>query len=354
MTEWRSLLETCAVALMGVALFYLCHIPLPWLLGSLTAVTVWSMLTKRTLYWPYSLRQVALILMGYLLGTSFTEDTLLQMGEHIPSMLFMTVMTILFSLLLGYGVSKCADLDVSSCIIGSVPGGLSQMMVLSEEIEGINPTIVAFMQTIRVMAVIFIVPLLTVFALSGDESVASVEMGGPESLTLAGIPWYTYALYPILMIAGAAVASRVRLPTAYLTGPLIVTVVLMLTGMPTPQLPDFLVTVAQFLIGTHMGLQVKPTELHNWKKVTLYTIVTSVVLVLFAIGLGYTLTRWHQLDLSTAFLGTAPGGMAEMGVTAAVVGADLSVVSSYQLFRLLTIMFILPYLLRWLVKVLHK
>lgn len=350
MTRWRLTCETLGVALIGVALFHLIHSPMPWMLGSLTSVMVWGLVTKRPLYWPYAFRQTALIMLGYLLGTSFTRDTVLKMAEYIPSMLFVTIMTILFSILLGYGFSKSTGVDISSSIIGSVPGGLTQMLVLSEEIKEVDPTVVAMMQMMRVMAVVFIVPFLTVSALPGAQASVGAVVEEAVSVTWAGMPWYTYILYPLLMLAGAWGASKINLPTAYLLGPLLVTAALLLTGFSAPPLPDDFVIVAQLLIGVHMGLQMKPTEVPNWKKVTLYMILTSVLLVVFSLGLAFILAKWHHLDLHAAFLGAAPGGMAEMGVTAAAIGADLSVVSSYQLFRLLTIMLIVPYILRWWMK----
>lgn len=289
-------------------------------------------------------------MLGYLLGTSFTRDTMMKMVEYIPSMLVVTVLTILFSILLGYGFSKGTGIDMSSSILGSVPGGLTQMLVLSEEIQDVNPTVVAMMQMMRVMAVIFIVPFLTFFALS-DAAASVGEVGVvAQPVTWAGMPWYTYILYPVMMMVSAWGASKIKLPTAFLLGPLLVTAVVLLAGFPAPPLPVAFVDIAQLLVGVHMGLQMKPTALNNWKKVTLYMIVMSVLLVVFTIGLAYILAKWHHLDLAAAFLGTAPGGMAEMGVTAAAVGTDLSVVSSYQLFRLLTIMLIVPYILRWWMK----
>ncbi|RYG72527.1 hypothetical protein EU245_10000 [Lentibacillus lipolyticus] len=63
---------------------------------------------------------------------------------------------------------------------------------------------------------------------------------------------------------------------------------------------------------------------------------------------GYGLAVLYNLTYSTAFLSTAPGGMVEMGLTAAAVGGDVSVVTSYQLFRLLVIMLFVPFFFKWL------
>ncbi|MNW03830.1 putative ammonia monooxygenase [compost metagenome] len=59
------------------------------------------------------------------------------------------------------------------------------------------------------------------------------------------------------------------------------------------------------------------------------------------------------MSLTTAFLGTAPGGMAEMGLTGAAVGADLSIIVAYQMFRLLFILFIAPLVVKLLLRVYH-
>jgi uncharacterized membrane protein AbrB (regulator of aidB expression) len=50
----------------------------------------------------------------------------------------------------------------------------------------------------------------------------------------------------------------------------------------------------------------------------------------------------------TAFIGTAPGGMAEMGITAMMVNADLSTVVAFQLSRLLFVLVIVFPLMSWL------
>jgi hypothetical protein len=54
--------------------------------------------------------------------------------------------------------------------------------------------------------------------------------------------------------------------------------------------------------------------------------------------------------LVTAFLSAAPGGMAEMGLTALILGGDVSVVAGYHMFRLLFILLVLPYFLRYWLK----
>ncbi|HLS08894.1 AbrB family transcriptional regulator [Lentibacillus sp.] len=349
LNRWRAFAEALSVALVGVTIFSEMNIPLPWLIGSLVAVAAWSIATQRELYWPFSFRKIAMVLLGYLIGTSFTKDTLAEMGNHVPSMIAITILTIGFSLLLGFLFSKITGLDLSSCMIGSVPGGLSQIMVMLDEIKGLNPTVIMFLQSMRVMVIVIVVPIVTVYLFGSDSGAIQNSMGA-GSASWIDMPWYAYLLYPLLMVAGAWFFARLRIPTALLLGPMVLTIVMTFAGLPTPQLPVAFIDLAQIFIGVHIGLQMQPRDLPDWKKISTYTVVTVVVLVLFGIGLGYGLAVLYELPFTTALLSTAPGGMVEMGLTAAAVGGDVSIVTSYQLFRLFVIMFSVPFFFKWLNK----
>ncbi|MGG1600710.1 AbrB family transcriptional regulator, partial [Paenibacillus naphthalenovorans] len=69
--------------------------------------------------------------------------------------------------------------------------------------------------------------------------------------------------------------------------------------------------------------------------------------VLLSLALSFGYSQVLPISFVTAFLSTSPGGMTEMGVTAAAVKGDVSIVVAYQMFRILFILFIVPYLLRW-------
>lgn len=349
LNSWRAFAEAIVVALAGVAVFSVINIPLPWLIGSLIAVAVWSIATQRELYWPFSFRKIAMVLLGYLIGTSFTQDTLIEMGNHIPSMIAITILTIVFGMVLGDIFSKITGLDRSSCMIGSIPGGLSQIMVLLDEIKGLNPTVIMFLQSMRVMVIVIVVPIVAVYIFGGDSGAVQSGMG-TGSVNWANMPWYTYLLYPLLMTAGAWLFARLRIPTALLLGPMVLTIVMTFAGYPTPELPVGFVNLAQMFIGVHIGLQMQPRDLPDWKRIMAYTAVTVIVLVLFGLGLGYGLAMIYELPFTTALLSTSPGGMVEMGLTAVAVGGDVSVVTSYQLFRLLVIMVFVPFFFKWLGK----
>src|SRR5690606_2133733 len=83
------------------------------------------------------------------------------MWLDLPYMLFMTVSVIVAALLFGLLFSKMANESLETSLIGSMPGGLSQMVLISEEVNNANVTVVSVMQTFRIFLVVTIVPLLT-------------------------------------------------------------------------------------------------------------------------------------------------------------------------------------------------
>lgn len=339
-------LETLLASLAGGFFFQLLHLPLPWLLGSLTATLIWNLVTKRKLFWPVEFRNSGLIILGYMLGRSFTIETGLQIIKQLPAMMFATSSTILFSLLVGYITYRRTGISFATGIIGSVPGGLTQMVILSEEIADTDLTVVTFMQTLRLLSTVFIIPFVVIHGLTGDSQQA-VTTNIPDVYTSAIYAPWTVLLFSGVVLIAAWVAVRINLPTPYLLGPLLGAAILVLTGFQAPDTPSFLVFISQICIGTYLGLTINPTSLDNWRKLLPYTLGGCISVVLFSLGVGYLLTRLHSLNLVSVFLGTSPGGMGEMGLTAVLVGADVSLVTAYQMFRLLFILFIMPFLLRW-------
>ncbi|MDQ7860507.1 AbrB family transcriptional regulator [Peribacillus frigoritolerans] len=98
------------------------------------------------------------------------------MIEYLPVMLFTTIAIISFTVLTGWFIGKRMNLSLGTSMLGSFPGGLSQMVVLSEEMKDSDETVVGFMQTLRVILVISIVPWIV-------THVMSVEPGAVMAVT---------------------------------------------------------------------------------------------------------------------------------------------------------------------------
>lgn len=357
----KPIIETIVITFLGGMLFTLLHVPLSWMLGPMTAVLLWNTFTRRNLVWPTWLRNGGLLLLGYSMGLSLTLESTKKISTQLPYMLIATLLTIMFSLIIAFLISRLTGVSVPSSVIGSIPGGLSQMIVLSEEIKGADAAVVAFMQTVRLLLVVFVIPFVAVHGLA-DGMIGGSVVGGDmvndsstsglwDSLAVWAKAMAARPLFSCMLVAGVAaacwIAVKLHFPTSYFLGPFIAAAAFTVSGTEPPHLPSLFVLMAQWSLGIYMGTGIKLSSLSNWKRLLPYTIFGNIAVILFSVTLSYVFSLFMPMSLLTAFLGMSPGGMAEMAVTATLIGADVSVVVAYQIFRILFILFIVPYLLRW-------
>lgn len=342
-----QLLEALLCGMAGGAVFSWLGLPLAWMLGPLTTVILWNLLTKRTLYWPKPFKNGGQMLLGYSMGLSFTAESAAQIAGQLPSMTVSTVLMVIFGLGIAFLAFRMTGINVPSAVMGTTPGGLSQMTMLSEEIRGADPTIVTFMQTIRMLAVTFMVPMLTTFAFAGGAVNGITASAVEAEQTVSGGSLMHLMMTVVAVFAGTALALRLRFPTPWILGPLITAAILTVSGFSAPLLPPLLMVAAQLLIGVYLGLSIRLDMLKDWKKLLPFSLVSGALMVGFALLLAYVLHLIHPMSMATAFLCIAPGGLPEMGVTAHEVGADVSMVAAYQLFRVFFILFLVPVFLRF-------
>lgn len=321
------------------ALFKFLVLPVPWLLGPMAASLAASISGKAVLWWSVKMRDAALVIVGYSIGLSFTKPALLQIIAHFPSIILMTVLLIGYCGLIAIGVARLSGLGLKTALIGSIPGGLSQMIALSEEIKGTNSSAVIIFQVFRVLMIIFIVPFTVLYPLAGSTAHSVVQTAAAPNL-FPGILFFAP-----LAIAFAILGKKAGLPTAFLTGPIIITAALTVYGVEGPVLPGTIMDMSQLIIGTYIGPMFKPGSIKKNGKLLPYAVGSGILLLAGSAGLAVLLERTHELTFTTGYLSMAPGGVDQMAIIAHETGADLSIVAGYQLFRVFFIFFAMPYLL---------
>ncbi|NOU98562.1 AbrB family transcriptional regulator [Paenibacillus planticolens] len=345
--RWFRFLVTCSIAILGGFFFQLIHMPIPWLLGSMVFVLIGSKAMRGfTLYWPGPIRNTGMIIIGYTLGLSFTASTLVQIGHQLPTMVLFTALLLVCAGGIAFIISLLSGIPFPTVLMGSIPGGLSQMVSLAEEMKGIDLTIVTFLQVSRLIMIIFCVPLLIFSPLfhntSSNSATATYSTGTTGQEVLYSHLW----LFAIVCVLLALLGQRIKFPTAFLLGPMIGTILLNLSGYEGHSLPTFVLNLSQLMLGSYIGLLLKPENLQHKVKIVLLALLNGVALIGCSMLLSLLLTRLHDITSATSFLSLSPGGMDQMAFIAKEVNADLSVITCYQLFRTLFIFFAVPPLLR--------
>ncbi|MDB5052615.1 MAG: rane protein AbrB duplication [Bacilli bacterium] len=352
-TEKRSarIIIAFVTAVIGGIAFMLLHLPIPWLLGPMIAVLIGSNVLKGHYDWPGQVRNAGMIIVGYTIGLSMTIAALREMLHQLPTMLMLTVLLLLLCACIAFIVSKLSGIDYKTVLMGSVPGGLTQVIILAEETEGINITVVTVIQVIRLMMIIVCVPLLIFSPILGQRHEGNVVT---QVMSVVHVNWIS--LFPNLIIfiavciVCAIAGNKIKFPTAFLLGPAIGTAILQISGLHGPALPSILINASQLMIGTYVGLLLKPDKLTRRFRTISLAVVSGIVLIIGALGLSLLLTKLQPVSMSTALLSLAPGGMDQMGIIAHEVNANLSMVAGYQLFRTFFIFFAVPPLFRMIMK----
>lgn len=275
------------------------------------------------------------------MGNPFTAEAARYIWQQLPIIFAATMSTLFISLLVGYILHKQCRIDIISSTLGSVPGGLSQMLILSKEIRGADTNIVILMQTVRLVGVLFIVPFVAMHGLA--------DVVDPAARSAANISTASFSETISVIIAVAfftLTAVKLRFPTPWLMGPTLGVAAMICSGYPPLIMPNWLVIIAQISFGAYMGTTLNVDRILEQKKLFWYNIIGSAVVLGWVFAMSALLNRLADYSIATAFLGLAPGGIAEMGITAMVVHADIPAVIAYQMFRLMFILLVIPPMLK--------
>ena len=325
------------ISLIGVFIFKSLNLPVPWMLGPLIAVLISQFFIRKIdLKWPVSLRNFGLVVVGAAIGQSFQFDLFAGMGWIIVFMIALNISIAALSVVLAYVVQKLGKISLKTALTCTVPGGLSQIVAFAEEEKDIDLAIVTYFHVVRIISIVMLIP----FIVSGH--VAGIQ----EDL---GFSFQT--LLPVLLLIvvawlSAMLGKRIKLPVSFFLGPVFLVMLLQLTNIQTPEVPVWLLYIAQICIGAYIGLLLKPKMIKLGARVLVLGISSALVLLFITYLQGLIMIHLFNYSLPTSFLSTAAGGLDQMSLLATAVGADISVVSVFQMFRLLFVFIVIIPLLK--------
>ncbi len=331
----KSISLVVLISIIGAVLFDVLGLPVPWMLGPLFAVLISQFFIKHELYWPTQFRNIGLVIIGVSIGQTFQLNVFSGMGWMILIMLVINVALVLISIVMAYGVHKIGNVSLKTALTCTVPGGLSQIVVFAEEEKDINLAVVTYFHVVRVVSIVMVIP----FVLSGH-----MMQGGSNEGFL------DFNLLPLVILLLAAwatvwIGKKIKLPVPYFLTPILFVIALTLFSVDTPHIPGVLLHISQLLLGAYIGLLLKPNMIRLGKKVVLLGIGSALFLIVLTFAQGYLLVYFLDYSLATSFLSTAAGGLDQMSLLATAIGADVSAVTIFQIFRILFVfIFVLPLL----------
>ncbi|WP_425257049.1 AbrB family transcriptional regulator [Rubrivivax sp. RP6-9] len=312
------------------------HVPLPWMLGPLL-VTALCGVAGLPLQASNRLRNVGQWVIGIALGLYFTPAVLVLIGRLAPAIALGVAWALLLGHLFQRFLRRSNGVDRATACFAAAIGGASEMAVLAER-HGGRVDRVAAAHSLRVLLVVLIVPLGLQF--SGVQGLDPTPPAG-GAVHVGGL-----ALLLAVTAAGIAVLHRLQAPNPFVLGALAVTVALTAAGIALSALPAWASPAAQLFIGIALGTRFTPAFVQaapRW----LGSVAAGTLVMLAASALaGWGLAHVVGLHPATAVLATAPGGIAEMAITAKVLQLGVPVVTAFQVVRYVAVLTLTPLLYR--------
>lgn len=340
MLHVRRLMMFVLAVLIGF-LFQYMAIPIPFLLGGIVSSMFWKVIGAQV-YWPRQWRELGLCVAGYGIGRNFTAETMHELSMQSLGVLEATGAAVGASVIIAWWTSRHSYANLQSCVMGCMPGGLTQMMLMSETDKRVDFSVVMVMQTLRLMSAIIIVPFLVVHGLGAeikDAALPAAQTGG-----------YTWLWMVPIAAIGAVVLQKLHIPTPRLLGPTLAASACSYFFGTFQPVPDPLMTVAQISIGLYMGMLLDPARIKETARLMPFIITGILIIIAVSVAMAYYLSGIYGFSLITAFLAMAPGGIAEMCLAGMSMGENVSIILTYQLVRMLILNITVPMGLTWYFK----
>lgn len=318
--------------LIGGTAAYAIGTPLPFLLGGFLGSSIFILFYERDeRRLPKISKWVRLIfisIIGTLIGSRFTPELL-----NLLPQFWISALALIPFILIAHGSSyaimrKMGKYDPLTAYFASLPGGLVDSISLAEE-HSADVRIVTAQHFIRVVLIVVSVPLLFWF-ISGD----TVGSAAGETFTSTEYDWKDVTLVLAISWIGLFIGRFIHMPVSHLLAPLILTLVLTLSGVVSLNIPDWLQHLAQYMVGTALGAQFSGLSRQLLLRCLRIGLICSALLLVLAAGFAGILMNFVPAGFDVMFVSFAAAGLAEMSLIALSLNFNPIVVALHHLLRL--------------------
>jgi len=322
------------------------RLPLPFLLGPLLACGAVATLLAQRLPagygFPAFLRLAFIAVIGLMIGAQVTPELFAAPGRFTASF---SALAVFVALCLGFNFlvfRRLGGYDRVTAFYCGAPGGLFESLALGEAAGG-DIARLTLQQFLRVIAVVTLLPIGLSLWLG-----APVGSAGGASLARVEVPWTDLPLIALAGAAGSLGGRALRLPAWQLTGPLAVAALLSLTGLLHLDLPQWLINIAQVVLGCALGMRFTGLSRGLILRGAGLATVSVAGMLALAAGFAALLRPLTGEGFDVLLISFAPGGVTEMALVALSLQANPAFVTLHHIFRILLTVLGLVASSRWL------
>jgi len=322
-----AILRTLAVGIPAGFLFDWLDTPIPWMIGPMIAVAALNLTGMRMQSPPYA-RQVGQVILGSAVALYFTPTVVAELAANFPAILAATVAVFLVGGLGALTLSRASGVEGKSTFFASIPGGAMAMAVLAER-YGAQVAPVAVAHSLRVSIVVILIPIaLTYGGLPLEAAPYRPQLPLNFSILL---PWLAFGF-----VLGE-VSERLRLQNGYLLMPIFFGAALTVSGIQLSAVPHWMTDFAQLMFGLVLGARYERAFFARYRLFIPFALLNSFFILIASVAVAAALAWSFGLPIATMIIATAPGGLAEMTITAQALQISVPLVVAFHLFRVVVV-----------------
>lgn len=191
-----------------------------------------------------------------------------------------------------------------------------------------------------------------IVALTASIAAHVMALSEPLPAAAEAATWLDYSAIMVLVILGAFVAPRLRVPAAPLLVPLVLGILLQFSWPAGPNLllPEWILNACFLVIGWMIGLRFTYEILRHALSLLPLVLVGVAVLMASCAAFAWVLVAWFGVDPLTALLALSPGGADSIAIIASAADVDLPFVMTMQSVRFIIVIISAPVIGHWLIR----
>ncbi len=156
---------------------------------------------------------------------------------------------------------------------------------------------------------------------------------------------FRFIITLFIAISIGYIAYHVKIPGGFMVGAVLGSAVLSIsTGVA--YMPGWTKIAAQVTAGAFIGCGISKSDLAGFRSLLRPILTLLSMMLALNLLMGYLVYRFSPLDAVTAFMCAVPGGMSDIPIIAAEMGADAAKVTAVQFLRMVAGIAIFPSVIR--------
>lgn len=316
------------VSVVGWLVFEKLHVSAASILGALCFVAI-ANICGLPLFVPKWLKFIMTVNLGISIGSKF--------DIHVNKNLIGAVIAFICVICLGcVGISRMvclAGIDKGTSIFASLLGGLTELSFLAQEFE-FDSFLVSIFQTIRSVMMVLFIPIIA------SKCKAS---SAPKTEKRASYPKPSkrdWIIIIILAVACVEALTLLNVPAGKMIGAAFSTAIYTRVKKVKVKINKYWHSLMLSFIGGSTGMSVNKESILTLPSI-IKPLLVYVACVIFVTFIVFLLAKFvGKLDNRTAVFCSSMGGLAPTIATSETMDADSSIVSTFQIIRYFTVIFL--------------